>query len=380
MTSILDLETPTLVLDRSRLAANIARMAERSRALGVPLRPHLKTPKSAPVAAMLREAGAQGFCVSTLAEAEGFFAAGFEDLFYCVPFAPVKAGRAAALAARGCRLTLMSDSLEGAQATASALEAAAGPVPLPVAIEIDVDGYRSGADMAGDDVIAAARALVASPATDFAGIMSYAGASYGDAPADAARRGTVHTEALNAMKARLEAAGLSCAMVSLGSTPAVLHSTALPGVTEARCGIYAFQDLFQAGIGACAVDDIAVSVMASVIARQPRHNRFVIDAGGLALSKDRSTAGHPFDAGYGLVCEPETAMPIDDLIVTTVSQELGLVTSKSGASVALDRFPVGARVRVLPNHADMTAAAYDRYAVVDQSPTVVDLWTRYNLW
>ena len=64
-----------------------------------------------------------------------------------------------------------------------------------------------------------------------------------------------------------------------------------------------FQDLFQAGLGACSVDDVALSVLATVTGRQPAQDRFVIDAGGLALSKDRSTQGTAFDAGYGLVCD-----------------------------------------------------------------------------
>ena len=375
-----DLQTPALVLDKGKLQANIDRMAARARALGVPLRPHLKTPKSANVAKRLEAAGAAGFNVSTLKEAEYFFAAGLDDFYYCVPFAPNKAARAAALARRGCRLTLMTDSVEGARAAVAAMEAQPESRAPAFTIEIDADGYRTGAPLEGADVIEAARILDASPATRFAGIMSYAGASYGESPEGAADLAATHLDALLQTKARLVEAGLPCGMVSLGSTPAVLHARNLDGLTEVRCGIYAFQDLFQAGIGACAVDDIAVSVLASVIARQPHHNRFVIDAGGLALSKDRSTAGRAFDAFYGLVCDAPTGAPIDDLVVTTVSQEIGLVSSTSGAPVDLSRFPVGALVRVLPNHADMTAAAYEEYAVVEGDDVVRDVWGRINRW
>lgn len=375
-----DLQTPALVLDRGKLQRNIDRMAARARELGVALRPHLKTPKSVHVAKLLLQAGAKGFNVSTLKEAEYFFAAGIDDLYYCVPFAPNKAARAAALVAKGCRLTLMTDSLEGARAAVAAAEGLPGGETLDFTIEIDVDGYRSGMPAGGSVIVETARLLAQSSATRFAGIMSYAGASYGETPEGAADLAERHMRALAETKTALSEAGLACDMVSLGSTPAVLHARGLDGVSEARCGIYAFQDLFQAGIGACDIDDIAVSVLASVIARQPHYNRFVIDAGGLALSKDRSTAGKPFDALYGRVCNAETCAPVDDLVVTAVSQELGLVSAKSGATVDMERFPVGAMVRILPNHADMTAAAYENYAVVDGGDVIDAVWTRTNHW
>lgn len=378
------LETPALVLDRARLARNVERMAARARELGVPLRPHLKTPKCLEVGKLLADAGAAGFCVSTLSEAEYFHRAGFDDLFYCVPFAPGKARRAAALANDGCRLTLMTDTVEGAETAVKAfseLRNRVCAVPLQFVVEIDVDGYRSGIALGGDALERAARILNGADATELAGIMSYAGASYGRTPAGAAALAAEHVAALAAARRRLHAADLPCDIVSFGSTPAVLHSDDLPGVTEVRCGIYAFQDLFQAGIGAARVDDIAVSVAASVIARQPEHNRFVIDAGGLALSKDRSTAGKPFDAGYGLIADGATGESIDNLAVSAVSQELGLVTTRDGSPLDLAAFPVGRVLRVLPNHADMTAAAYDRYHVVEGSnPDVVSVWGRSNYW
>lgn len=378
------LETPALVLDRGRLVRNVERMAARARELSVPLRPHLKTPKCVEIARLLADAGAAGFCVSTLREAEYFHRGGFDDLFYCVPFAPGKALRAAALADEGCRLTLMTDSVEGAQSAVASLSEPpnrARAAPLRFTIEIDVDGYRSGIVLDGDALELAARVLDDADVTEFAGIMSYAGASYGRTPADAAALAAEHVAALADAKQRLHAAGLVGDVVSFGSTPAVLHAAAVHGVTELRCGIYAFQDLFQAGIGAADIDDIAVSVTASVIARQPGHNRFVIDAGGLALSKDRSTAGKPFDAGYGLIADGATGELIDNLTVSAVSQELGLVTTRDGAPVNLEAFPVGRVVRVLPNHADMTAAAYDRYHVVDgNTPDVVAVWGRSNHW
>ena len=50
-----------------------------------------------------------------------------------------------------------------------------------------------------------------------------------------------------------------------------------------------------------AIDAIAITVLTSVIGRRP--GRILVDAGGLALSKDRSTEATPHDYGYGLALD-----------------------------------------------------------------------------
>ena len=45
-----------------------------------------------------------------------------------------------------------------------------------------------------------------------------------------------------------------------------------------------------------------------------------------------------------------------------------------------DRFPIGSRLRVLPNHVCMTAAMYGRYYVTEGGTEVVDEWDRVNGW
>jgi D-serine deaminase-like pyridoxal phosphate-dependent protein len=120
-------------------------------------------------------------------------------------------------------------------------------------------------------------------------------------------------------------------------------------------------------------------VLTTVVARQPRQQRLFVDAGGLALSKDRSTAGHAFDAGYGLVCDLD-GQPIPGLIVSAASQEMGTVTSRDGVPIDPDAFPVGRRLRILPNHSCFTAAAHPRYQLVDGGTEVTAVWDRVNGW
>lgn len=377
-TRLESLATPVLVLDRLVMERNIARYEARAEALGVTLRPHGKTPKSLEIFTRLMRGGG-GLTTSTLAETEAALEAGGRDIFYAVALDHRKVARAAGMIRAGGDVSFLIDTLEGARLCAEA--ARREGVVLPFWIEIDVDGYRSGLPADGADFLGLARFLADHPSTRLRGLMSYAGASYGGDGAVA--RGAIarlHKDALLAARARLAAEGHQALELSFGSGPAFLDAADLDGISEVRAGIHVFQDLFQAGIGACAVEDIAVSVLASVIGARRDLGRLMIDAGGLALSKDRSTQGRAFDAGFGLVCDPATRQPIGDLIVSAVSQEVGMITSPSGAALPFERLPVGGQVAILPNHADMTAAAYEGYHVVEGDDRVVAYWSRRNFW
>lgn len=375
---LMDLPTPCLVLDRPRLLHNINRMHDRAAELGVTLRPHVKTPKSIDVARLLLQRQARGITVSTLAEAEYFAGHGVHDQFYAVPLAPDKIPRIAALMRQGSTVLCVAHDLDALPLFEA--RAAAEGIVLPLVIDVDVDHHRSGVTADDPAFLAIARAIHAAPHLALRGIMVYAGASY-EAP---------DTEAIAALAERIRVGGLQaqallrqhdlpCDVLSYGSSPGTYFARSMAGITESRAGVYPFQDLFQAGLGACAIEDIALSVLTTVTARQPARNRLIIDAGGLALSKDRSTQGTGFDAGYGLVCDVD-GVRLPDLYVASASQEVALVTMRSGAAMDLAAFPVGTRLRILPNHACFTAAGHEVYHVVDGQRTVAARWPRINGW
>jgi D-serine deaminase-like pyridoxal phosphate-dependent protein len=372
--NVADLPTPALVLDLDRMLANIDRMADRAERLGVRLRPHVKTPKSVPVAEALLARAARGVTVSTLREAEHFAEHGITDLLLAAALIPARVERATALRARGVDLTTVVDSAAGAAALAAATEGL--PRPIPVLIELDVDGYRSGVERGELDGVV--DAVLAAPGLEFRGLLTYAGASYHTPREGRAALAELHRAALVGAADALERRGIPCPVRSFGSTPAFLEAATMQGVTEVRGGIYVFQDLFQAGIGACRIEDVALTVATAVVSIQPSAGRFFVDAGGLALSKDRSTAGTDFDAGFGLVAAADGTL-LDDLWVRNVHQELGEVATRSGRPLEARDFPIGRVLRILPNHADMTAAAYETYHVA-RGATVVAVWERRNGW
>lgn len=372
--TIFDLPTPALLLDRGRLEANASRMRDKVHALGVTLRPHVKTSKSIDVLRVLAQDRDVPITVSTLAEARYFFACGVEDILYAVGIAPVKLPEVADLIRLGCRLRLILDTIEAADAVRNF--SVAQNVPLEVLIEIDSDGHRAGVAPSDPLLIEIGRRL--GPA--LAGVMTHAGASYDCrtreefyAMSEQERARTVEAAG------RLVAAGLRCGIVSVGSTPTVHYARSLDGVTEVRAGVYAFGDLVQAELGTCAIDDIAIAVLASVIGHNRHHGRVLIDAGFLALSRDRGTADLPVDWGYGALADPVTGLVIHDVIVSSTNQEHGIITSRSGP-IDFDRFPVGSRIRVLPNHACATAAAYEHYHVTNGEIGIADVWDRVNGW
>jgi D-serine deaminase-like pyridoxal phosphate-dependent protein len=349
-------------------------MRNKVRQLGVKLRPHVKTSKSIDVLRVLAGGENVPITVSTLAEARYFFGNRVTDILYAVGIAPVKLPEVAELIRAGCKLRIILDTTEAADAV-TAFVAAEG-VPIEVLIEIDSDGHRAGVQPGDPLLIQIGRRLGHS----LAGVMTHAGASYDCRTRDQFEVMAEQERALTVEAAeRLRAAGLPCPIVSVGSTPTLHYARNLDGVTEVRAGVYAFGDLVQAELGTCSADDIAIGVLASVIGHNRQHGRVLIDAGFLALSRDRGTAELPIDWGYGAVCDPVTGDVIDGVAVSSTNQEHGIITSRSG-DLDFDRFRVGSLVRILPNHACATAAAYERYFVTDGSERIVDVWERVNGW
>ena len=369
------LATPALVLDEAKLRRNARAMRARADALGVALRPHMKTAKSAAVAraALSGAKGTAGITVSTLKEAEYFLANGIRDITYAVCIAPQKLGPAAALAAKGADLKVLTDDVGVAKAMA------ASGLALKALIEIDCGEHRTGIAPDAPQLLEIAQILAAAKEATLAGVLTHAGHSYSCRTADDMAR-VAEDERAAAVHAaeRLRAAGFACPTVSVGSTPTARFAKSLDGVTEMRPGVYLFGDLFQAGIGSCGTDDVAATVLATVIAHRRDENALLIDAGGLALSKDRATAALPEDRGYGLVCDARTGTPVPGLKVDSVHQEHGHVVADG--PLPFDRLPIGAKVRVMPNHVCMTAAAYDSYHVIDGRGRVTARWERCNGW
>ena len=372
------LSTPCLLLDRTRLTRNVKRMRDRAADLGISLRPHLKTAKSVEAAAFVLGPSPGPATVSTLREAEVFGANGFTDLLYAVCISPQKLAKVTRLRQSGIDLKIILESAEAAEFVSAHAKRSADR--LPVLIEIDVDDHRSGVRWDDRDGLLGIGKILSEGDAALRGVMCHAGESYNlhDPQSLAATAETERARILAAAQT-LRDAGMACPVVSVGATPTALSARAYDGVTELRAGVYMFFDLVQAGIGVCATDDIALSVLATVIGHQREKGWIIADAGWMALSSDRGTAGQAADQYYGLVCDPE-GRPYQDLVVLRANQEHGIIAVRPGSAAAIPSLRIGDRVRILPNHACATAAQHDEYHLMDDENLVTETWPRFRGW
>lgn len=371
------LETPALILDEARMDRNIARMRSQVQRLGVVFRPHVKTNKCIDVARRLMETPQGPITVSTLREAEYFAAHGVTDILYAVCIAPNKIDHVMALQDQGVRLLLILDSMETARLLAD--RARATQRQFDLLIEIDSDGHRSGVKPDAAELIEIGQFLE-SAGLPVKGVLTHAGSSYDAFTVDAIRAMAEQERAAVVHAAeRLRAAGIACPVVSVGSTPTALFAEHLEGVTEVRAGVFVFFDLVMAGLNVCQTDDIAVSVLATVIGHQREKGWTILDAGWMAMSRDRGTAKQPVDQGYGLVCDLD-GQPLDDLMLVGANQEHGIMAHRSGKVDGALHLPVGTQVRILPNHACSTAAQYGHYSVLGKDHEITAVWQRFSGW
>jgi D-serine deaminase-like pyridoxal phosphate-dependent protein len=366
------LATPALILERKIVTRNTQRMGARMAAHGVALRPHLKTAKSAQVATLAVAGQAGGITVSTLAEAAYFLDHGFSDITYAIGIVAGKLPAVADLMARGADLKILTDNMDAARAIA----AFDGPARFKVLIEIDCGDARAGLLSDSPQLIAVAQIIHGAANAELCGVLTHGGHSYLAKDIEGIKRAArEEREAVVGAAQRLRDAGLPCPVVSAGSTPTAIHGESYEGLSEMRPGV--FFDLDQLAREVCQREDLALSVLASVIGHNRHVGQIVLDAGALALSKDISANARWPQTGYGALCDIHSMQPLDGLHVAKVSQEHGIVPVSDEAQY--DRLPIGAKVRILPNHACITAAGYACYHVVDGTQ-IVDKWERINGW
>jgi len=342
------IETPALLLHLDVVEANLALMAARGAALGIAIRPHVKTHKCVELGRRQIAHGARGVTVSTLDEAAVFAAAGFEDILWAFPIDPGHIARARRVGER-TRLGVVVDDLD----TARALRGSG----LAGWLKVDCGYHRAGVDPASPYALAVADAL-SGPGASFGGIASHSGHAYKTRNRrEAAAVAEEERRVMAAFAERLRRAGIAVPAVSVGSTPALMALERAEGVTEGRPGNYVFFDRTMVEIGVARPEDVGVTVLATVVSHQPGSSQLVVDAGALALSKD----GGPTHLGLAPAMGAIRGHP--ELTLTSLSQEHGIVQAAT-PDVLEGRFKVGETLEIVPNHSCLTVAQFDRYHVM----------------
>ncbi len=349
------LPTPAVLVERSRLFANLDRMQAAANTSGIRLRPHTKTHKSPRIAAWQLERGAVGICCAKLGEAEVMAEAGIPDIRIPYPLYPTNAARVLALLPR-TRLSFIVDSLIVARGWSVAMHAAEREVE--VLIKVDVGFHRCGIDPDVSTALPFIRAIATLPGLRLAGLLAHAGQGYHAAsPEQLQRIASQEATALGALAEAARHEGIEIREVSAGATPTARYSLLEPGLTEFRPGNYAYLDRTQVGLGAAGLDDCALTVLATVVSK-PAPDRLILDCGSKTLSSDVARGFTPI-AGYGdIYRDPGPSAgesPDPDLLIERLSEEHATVRALSGSTPLV----VGERVRVLPNHACVVSNLVD---------------------
>ena len=367
-------KTPSLILDFARMKRNAERMTTRAKKLKVALRPHVKTHKCVEIARLQTEDNAGGIMVSTLAEARYFLKNGFTDMTYGVPIEAGKFAEAIEIAKNCERFSLLTDDVE----TVENLNQAAKMenIKLDVFVKIDTGYHRCGVEPNAAEACSIPQKISDSSNLNFAGILTHAGHSYhARSSEELLKIAQTERDLMKNLAEELREADLNVPTVSIGSTPTMSAIDNLEGITELRCGNYIFFDAFQATLGSCRFEDCALTVLAAVVHRDFERQKIVVDAGAIALSKDRGAVEFDQNCGYGRVYD--LAGNDLNLRVVSLSQEHGEIFAAD--KTVFRSLKVGSRIRILANHSCLNAAQHLHYHVLDGGK-IVDRWEINGGW
>ncbi len=344
-------DTPSPILLVDIMQRNIDRMQSFAAEHNLDVRPHVKTHKCVEIGRRQVQSGAVGISVGNVGEAEVFAAAGFEDIFLAFPVWP--SGTKGERIRRVAEIASLRVGVDNFAAI-EALAAAMGDEPdrLQIVIEIDCGARRSGAppELAGDLALAARkRGLVP------VGIFTYPG--HGSSSRDARGRAArdQHSALTTAVRS-FAGAGVTAEVVSAGSTPTIEFSTSSP-ITEIRPGEYVFGDLNNTRLGACAEDQIALFVAATVVSDWVP-DQVIVDVGTKALGREGNS-----EIGYGGIAGTKS-------VLAKLNEYHGFLAVATGDS----RPMIGTVVPVVPNHVCPVVLNFEELIVTDSTGTSLQRW------
>ena len=368
------IKTPSLIVDFGRMKRNAERISKRAKELNINLRPHVKTHRCLKIAKLQTEKTNGAIMVSTLSEAHYFSKNGFSDITYGVPIERGKFDEAIEIARETETFSLITDDAE----TVGLLNEKAKQenVKLNMFVKIDVGYHRCGVEPNTKEAFEIPKQVSDSSNLNFAGILTHAGHSYhADTPDKLLKVAQTERDLMRNLADELRSQGLNVPCVSIGSTPTFSAIDSLEGITEFRAGNYIFFDAFQATLGSCRFEDCALTVLAAVVHRDSTRQKIVVDAGAVALSKDRGAVEFDSGCGYGRVYDLEGNDL--NLRVGSLSQEHGEISVAD--EKVFDSLKVGSRIRILANHSCLTALQHSHYHILDDGK-IVDRWEINRGW
>jgi D-serine deaminase-like pyridoxal phosphate-dependent protein len=340
--SVSELDTPCMLVDVDRMERNINNWQAAIQQHGVKLRPHVKTHKVPAIANMQLSAGAGGITVAKVGEAEVFATGGARDIFIAYPTIGGEKWRRIAELARSCRMTVGVDSETGARG----LSAAAVSAGVTIYTRVEIDSGLNRAGVQPDKAGALCRLINELPGIELDGIFGFRSISFsGSNGRPASELGREEGEFYVNVANQLRVAGNPIHSISVGSTPTAKFAAAVKGITEVRPGTYVFGDYMMAEFGAVSYDDIALSILCTVVSK-PAPGKVTIDGGNKTFCGDSIPAKLNLK-GYAKAVGMEAYVEI-------MSEEHGVVRLGQGINLQ-----IGDKVAFYPIHVCTTVNLAD---------------------
>ena len=355
------IETPAVLLDAEKLLINIRNMQDLANQYGLNLCPHIKTHKSLKIANLQIGNGATGVTASKVDEALVFVKAEIRSVTVAHPvLTPSKLDRLFASAREyGTDLRLITDSQETMDAVAQ--KAREHQLKVGIFVKIDVGLHRCGLQEGDERILSIAKAIHTDAWLRFCGLLSHAGHGYGASDKEGVTRVAEEERLLmRRIKETIEQTDVPVPEISVGSTPTVLATERFDGITEIRPGNYVFLDQNPIHLGVARAEAVAFSVLATVISKNSDY--LIIDAGSKTLASDQGAHGSTLRIGFGVGYTEENYNEKEaPFNITKLSEEHGFILRN-------DRdLPLGAKIRIIPNHSCPVANLAGEYLVITES-------------
>ena len=353
------LATPALIVELGALERNIAKMARDHAAIGLDLRPHAKTHKSAAIARKQIDAGALGVCCATLREAEAMAAGDIPGVHLSSPVVgDGKLRRLAALNAEAEGLMVVADNQQNLAQLGEAAEASGKS--LNVLVDIDVGMARTGVGTV-EGAVRLARAVSDAEYLTYRGIQGYSGrVQHIERLGERTEVYGAHLDHLRDVVEALGDAGLAPEIVSGGGTGTHGIDREAGLFTEHQAGSYIFMDVEYNAVEFDGTGEppfeTALFVQCSVVSNNAE-GFVTIDGGFKCFATDGP--------------KPRiAATSIEGAGFDRFGDEHGKVILPEGAN---EKPGLGDPILLITPHCDPTVNLHDYYHVVD-GDTLVDIW------
>ncbi|ODV84770.1 hypothetical protein CANARDRAFT_28910 [[Candida] arabinofermentans NRRL YB-2248] len=388
-----ELPTPSFIIKESIFIKNSERMLQNANRLNADFRAHVKTHKTLEGTVYQLGSGqlkTDKIVVSTLMEAWGLLplikSGAIKDVLFSLPVVKSRLDELVALGDVVPELRLMLDNAEQLQVLVDYSKKNNITKKWSIFIKINMGTDRAG--FKNDSIDTTLETLLKGETKEYVslyGFYCHAGHSYASKTEDDAKK---------FLLAEIENANFACSkameidptlklQLSVGATPTA-HASGhfdlssvgkVYGNLELHAGNYPFCDLQQMETNCVTIEDVSCGVLAEVLSTYPSRGKKgpgeqLVNAGAIALAREFGPL-----PGHGRIYSPAG---YENWIVGRLSQEHGILTPLEDKETPL--IPLGTKVRIVPQHSCITAAAYPWYYIIDDNDVVTDIWVSYRGW